>query len=134
MSKNTELAKQMLDCYMTMDIDRLGTLLHERTRHWAPIGVDVIGRSRVIDFFRDDVFPKFRKVDMEIVNLYEDRTQPVVLLEWRGHLWRKNGNDYDQTGIFVIEVKDGKISLVKEYFDTATMNKNLEPRSTATTA
>jgi len=125
MTTNAELARQMLKCYVAMDIDGLEALLHDTTRHWAPIGVDLRSRSTVVNFFKNDVFPKFQKVEMEIVNLYEDRHEPIVALEWRGHLWRKNGKDYDQSGVFIIEIKDGKISLVKEYFDTATMNKNL---------
>ena len=115
----------MLDCYCALDAARLEALLHEQTRHWAPIGIDIIGRQKVVKFFRDDIFPKFHKVEMEVVNLYEDRTRPVVLAEWRGHLWRKNGKDYDQSGIFVIEFDGDMISVVKEYFDTATMNRNL---------
>jgi len=125
MSANTDMATRMLECYVAKDADGLDKLLHDRTRHWAPIGLDLTGRSRVIEFFRNDIFPKFRKVEMEIVNLYEDRTQPVVIVEWRGHLWRTNGKDYPQTGVFLIDFADGRILSVKEHFDTATMNKNL---------
>jgi ketosteroid isomerase-like protein len=125
MTTNAELATQMLKTYVNMDIEGLESLLHETTRHWAPIGVDLRGRSNVIEFFKNDVFPKFKKVEMEVVNLYEDRQTPTIAMEWKGHLWRKNGKDYDQSGVFIIQVKDGKITLVKEYFDTATMNKNL---------
>lgn len=125
MSANTELATRMLDCYVSMDVEGLDKLLHEQTRHWAPIGLDLTGRSRVIEFFRNEIFPNFRKVEMEILNLYEDREKSVVVVEWRGHLWRTNGKDYEQTGVFLIDVADGKILSVKEHFDTATMNKNL---------
>jgi ketosteroid isomerase-like protein len=121
MADNVALVKNMVDCYCRMDADTLLTLLHPAAKHTAPgsdFGTDMVGSGRIVNYFRQNVFPSFTKVNFEAVHLWEDRPASVVVVEWRSHLWPKTGKNYSNTGVFVIEIKEGKIYWVREYFDT----------------
>ncbi|MFQ5791267.1 MAG: nuclear transport factor 2 family protein [Acidobacteriota bacterium] len=128
MSSNVEVVRRMVDCYSSMDAGSLEPLLHEDVKHTAPgsdFGADLTGRSKIIEYFRNDVFPAFDRVNFEIVHLWEDREKSAVIVEWRSHLWPKKGKEYGNTGAFVVEVKDGKIDWVREYFDTEKAHQNV---------
>jgi ketosteroid isomerase-like protein len=120
-SRNAELVRAMVNCYCAMDADGLSPLLDHDAKHTAPgsdFGADLIGSSKIIDYFRNNVFPSFDAVRFDIVHLYEDPVQSVVVVEWRSHLNPKTGKDYSNTGVFVVEIRQGKIYWVREYFDT----------------
>lgn len=128
MSKNIDLVKKMVDQYNAMDASGLGPLLHEQVKHTAPgsdFGTDLEGRPKITEYFEKNVFPSFKKVQFEMVNAYEDPVKSVVVVEWRSHLWPKSGKNYSNTGAFVIEIKDGQIYWVREYFDTEKAHQNV---------
>ncbi|HEV2386460.1 MAG TPA: nuclear transport factor 2 family protein [Candidatus Acidoferrales bacterium] len=128
MSRCTDLVRDLIRCYDAMDADALEPLLHPQAKHTAPgsdFGADIEGASPIAGYFRKNVFPAFHAVRFEIVNLYEDAEQSAVIVEWRSHLKPKTGKNYSNTGVFVIEVKDGKIYWVREYFDTEKAHQNV---------
>ena len=121
MSQGSQLVGEMVQCFGRMDADGLGRLLHPQAKHSAPgsdFGVDLEGASNVVEYFRRNVFPSFHAVDFEIVFQYEDREKGAVVVEWRSHLKPKTGRNYSNTGVFVVELRDGKVYWVREYFDT----------------
>ncbi|MGH9703134.1 MAG: nuclear transport factor 2 family protein [Candidatus Acidiferrales bacterium] len=121
MSQSTELVGKMVDCYNRMDADGLRPLLHPGVKHTAPgsdFGTDLEGSEKIVEYFRNNVFPSFHSVGFEIVFQFEDKDKSTVIVEWRSHLKPKSGKNYSNTGAFVIEIKDGKIYWVREYFDT----------------
>ena len=128
MADNVSLVRKMVDCYKRMDADGLVPLLHDEAKHTAPgsdFGADMVGRDKIIGYFRQNVFPSFHKVDFEVVHLWEDRERSAVITEWRSHLWPKTGKEYGNTGVFVVEIKDGRIYWVREYFDTEKAHQNV---------
>jgi|SRR5712692_2000913 len=121
MTGQTQVVRKMVDCYCAMDADGLLPLLHPGAKHTAPgsdFGVDMEGASSIVEYFKKNVFPSFHAVQFEIVHLYEDLERAAVIVEWRSHLKPKTGKNYSNTGAFVIEIRDGKIYWVREYFDT----------------
>ncbi len=125
---NVDLVRQMVDCYNTMSADQLQPLLHSQAKHSAPgsdFGVDLEGNAKIADYFRQRVFPAFHEVRFEVVHLDEDPKHSTVMIEWRSHLKPKTGKNYSNTGAFFIEIKDGKIYWVREYFDTEKANKHV---------
>jgi ketosteroid isomerase-like protein len=121
MSDHRSVVERMMRCYSEMDADGLGPLLHGGAKHTAPgsdFGTDLEGREKIVQYFRDNVFPSFDRVGFDTVFLWEDRERSVIVVEWRSHLWPKTGKNYSNTGVFVIELRDGLISWVREYFDT----------------
>jgi ketosteroid isomerase-like protein len=125
---NTALTQRMLRCYSTMDADGLRDILHPEARHTAPgsdFGTDLVGSSVIIKYFKDRVFPAFDRVGFDAVHVWEDSGKDVVIVEWRSHLWPKTGKNYSNDGVFVVEVKDGRIYWVREYFDTQKANQHV---------
>jgi ketosteroid isomerase-like protein len=128
MSDNVTLVRKMIDSYCSMDAATLQTLLHEHSKHTAPgsdFGTDMEGRAKIGEYFRQNVFTAFERVNFEVVHLWQDREASVVIVEWRSHLWPKTGKNYSNTGAFVIEIRDGLIYWVREYFDTEKANKHV---------
>lgn len=128
MADNVALVKKMVDCYCQMDADTLLTLLHPQAKHTAPgsdFGTDIVGNQKIADYFKQNVFPSFDKVNFETVHLWHDQPHSVVVVEWRSHLWPKTGKNYSNTGTFVIEIKDDRIYWVREYFDTEKAHQNV---------
>ena len=128
MSDQLALVGKMVDCYCRMDADSLAPLLHPEAKHTAPgsdFGTDMQGRDHITDYFRKNVFPSFNRVNFEAVYTWQDREKSVVIVEWRSTLWPKSGKNYSNTGAFVIEIKDGLIYWVREYFDTEKANKHV---------
>ena len=120
-SRNETLVRKMVDCYCAMDADGLSPLLHAEAKHTAPgsdFGADLVGNPTIVEYFRKNVFSAFRAVRFEIVHLFEDPLRSAVIVEWRSHLNPKTGKDYSNTGVFVVEIRDGRIYWVREYFDT----------------
>lgn len=121
MHTNRALVEKLLNCYGKMDADLMRPLLHSQVKHTAPgsdFGVDLEGSSTIINYFKHNVFPSFNQVSFEVVHLWEDREKNTVVVEWRSRLWPKTGKNYSNTGVFVIEFKDGRVYWVREYFDT----------------
>jgi ketosteroid isomerase-like protein len=123
-----EPVRQLIECFNAMDADGLRPLLHHEAKHSAPgsdFGADLVGGDTIADYFRKNVFPAFHEVRFEVVHRYEDTKQNVVTVEWRSHLKPKTGKNYSNTGVFVIELRDGKIAWVREYFDTEKSHANV---------
>ena len=121
MTANEALIRKMVECYSRMDGDGIGAVLHPDARHTAPgsdFGADMEGRDTIVTYFRNNVFPSFERVRFDIVFLWEDQARSCVTVEWRSHLWPKTGRNYSNTGAFVIEIRDGLVYWVREYFDT----------------
>jgi ketosteroid isomerase-like protein len=128
MTNNETLVRKMVDCYTTMDAGALEPLLHAEAKHTAPgsdFGADMTGRSAITTYFKQNVFPSFDRVRFDVVHLFEDRDRSAVIVEWRSHLWPKTGKNYSNTGAFVIEIKDGLVCWVREYFDTEKAHQNV---------
>ena len=128
MATNVDVVNKLMHCYRAMDAEAMGPLLHAEAKHTAPgsdFGADMTGRETISDYFRNNVFSSFNKVDFETVHLWEDREHNVVVVEWRSHLWPKTGKNYSNTGAFVIEFRDGLIYWVREYFDTEKAHQNV---------
>ena len=118
---NAGVVGRMIHCYNALDADGLRPLLHAESKHSAPgsdFGADLVGAERIVQYFRTNVFPSFHRVGFEVVHQYEDAPHDVVVVEWRSHLEPKTGKAYSNTGVFVIELRGGKIYWVREYFDT----------------
>jgi ketosteroid isomerase-like protein len=128
MSQASDLVAKMVDCYCRMDAEGLRPLLHPHVKHTAPgsdFGTDLEGSENIVEYFKKNVFPSFHEVHFEVVFQYEDKEKSAFIVEWRSHLKPKTGKNYSNTGAFVIEIKDGKIYWVREYFDTEKAHQNV---------
>ncbi len=127
-SRNAEIVDRMVDCYNRMDADALRPLLDPNVKHSAPgsdFGADLEGADKIVEYFRKNVFPSFNAVRFEVVHQHEDPVKSSVIVEWRSHLKPKTGKNYSNTGVFVVELRDNRITWVREYFDTEKAHANV---------
>lgn len=128
MADHVAVANKMIDCYNRMDADGLRDVLHPQCRHTTPgsdFGTDKIGSEIIIEYFKQNVFPSFDRVNFDVKHLFEDNAKGAVIIEWKSTLWPKSGKNYSNDGAFVIEFKDGRIAWVREYFDTEKSHQNV---------
>ena len=131
LSERMALVEKMLDCYARRDADGLQALLHKNAKHTTPgsdFGTDIVGGAAIADYFRTKVWTSFdRKTTFDRVHWWEDAARSVVILEWKSHVRPKTGKEYSNDGAFVVEIRDGLVYWVREYFDTERAHKNVNP-------
>jgi ketosteroid isomerase-like protein len=121
MSVNTEIVTLLVDSYNRMDTDKMQSILHPEATHSDPLteeGSNLVGRDAIVQYMGGKIFPKFTSVEFDLLHVFEDRESPVVVAEWRNRLKTKTGVEYENKGVFVVEIKDDKVFTVREYYDT----------------
>ena len=121
MSANIELMMTMVRCFNELNADGLSSIVTNEVKHTAAgtaFGADIEGHDDFIKYIRDDVLAKFTSVHFDPYNVFEGKDMNVVTAEWRGDFNLKNGRSFSSKGVFIIDIKDGKIDWVRDYFDT----------------
>ena len=121
MSANKELIEEMVRCFNELDADGLSPVITDEVKHTAggsAFGADIEGRDNFIKYMRDRVLAKFTSIHFDLYNIFEDNENNAVIAEWRGNFSLKNGRSFSSTGVFITDIKDGKIDWVRDYFDT----------------
>ena len=121
MGENKELVKRMVHCFNNLDADGLSPIITNGVKHTAggsAFGADIQGRDDFIKYMRDDVLAKFTSVHFVPYKIFEDTEMRAVIAEWRGDFTLKNGRSFSSKGVFITDIKDGKIDWVRDYFDT----------------
>lgn len=121
MGKNKELMKRMVHCFNNLDADGLSPIITDEVKHTAggsAFGADIEGRGDFMTYIRESVLAKFTSVHFDTYNVFEDQEKSAVIAEWRGDFILKNGRSFSSKGVFITDIKDGKIDWVRDYFDT----------------
>ena len=121
MSANKELIEEMVRCFNELDADGLSPVITDEVKHTAggsAFGADIEGRDNFIKYMRDRVLAKFTSIHFDLYNIFEDNENNAVIAEWRGNFSLKNGRSFSSKGVFITDIKDGKIDWVRDYFDT----------------
>lgn len=121
MPENKEIVTRLVDSYNAMDTDEMHSVLHPEATHSDPLteeGANLNGREAIIQYMGGKIFPKFTSVEFDLVHVYEDQENPVVIAEWTNRLRTRTGVEYENKGVFVVEIKDERVFMVREYYDT----------------
>ena len=125
-----ELAHKLVQQLSSLDADGgLADILHEDAVLVTPgstFAASKKSRAEILDYFRNKVFPKFRRVTFTPSDIFVDAGKSVAVIEWDSELEPANGNSYKNNGVWVVHVGDGQITQVKEYFDTEKVTKNVQ--------
>lgn len=121
MGENKELVQRMVHCFNSLDADGLSPIITDEVKHTAggsAFGADIEGRDDFIKYMRDRVLAKFTSIHFDTYNVFEDQEKNTVIAEWRGDFSLKNGRSFSSKGVFITDIKEGKIDWVRDYFDT----------------
>jgi steroid delta-isomerase-like uncharacterized protein len=119
-SAGTEVVRRFGEALTNRDWDAFRDVVAEDCE-WTdvPSGEVIHGVEALIDLCRNFTagFPDFR---VESVNLIGQGD--LVANEWRGRgTHAKTGRGFVRTGVGMVEVRDGKITAYRDYFDRQTM-------------
>lgn len=110
------------------DGEALRKLFTEDAQSYSPgseAGASITkGASAIVDFFVNDIFPRFPSVDFILGEVVEGRGNRHSV-QWKSVLTTDNGVKYQNDGAWVITVHDGKITFLYEYFDTELSRLNM---------
>jgi ketosteroid isomerase-like protein len=116
---NKRLAVEFMDALSSGDSQRILALYTQDVTVWTAGALPISGRHG-----RDEVvalcegllgaFPDGLQFVVKSMTAEEDR----VAIEAEGVGMHVSGNAYDQRYHFLIRIRDGKVSEMKEYFDT----------------
>ena len=125
-----ELAQKLVHHLSSMDAEGgLAQILHVDAMLVTPgstFAASKKSRAEILDYFRNRVFPKFKKVTFTPSDIFIDAGKSVAVIEWDSKLEPANGNVYTNNGVWVVHVNDGLICQVKEYFDTEKVTQNVK--------
>ena len=120
MSKNTELAAEMVRHFNACDAEGLFDLVTENIKHTAAgtqFDTDLVGRDAYLEYMRN-LLSSFIKCNMKPYNVYDVADENVVVMEWTGDFIIKNGKTFSSRGVLIMDIIDGKVDWVRDYFDT----------------
>ncbi len=121
MSANKNLVRMLVRCFNERNTDELSEIITDNVKHTAggsAFNAELEGREDFMKYMKDDVLAKFNRIHFDPYNIFEDKEMNVVTAEWRGDFDLKNGNSFSSKGVFVVDIKDGKIDWLRDYFDT----------------
>ena len=123
MSSNAEIIREFIECWSTLDADRLANYFTEDgTYHNIP-AQPVSGRDNVRQFIAG--FTRtWTETTWDIVHIAEQGD--VVFCE-RLDRTRTTQGDVDLPCLGVFEMRDGKIHVWRDYFDLATFTGAMQP-------
>ena len=120
MSINTEAALNMVRHFNACDAEGLYDLVTENIKHTAAgtqFDTDLEGRDEYMEYMRN-LLSSFRKCDMRPYHVYDVADENVVVIEWEADFIIKNGKTFSSRGVLIMDIIDGKVDWVRDYFDT----------------
>ncbi len=116
MSDNTQIVREFIECWSTMDSGKLVDYFTEDgCYHNMPMG-PVSGRGNVREFI-DGFLTTWTETEWEIVNIIA--SGDIVIAE-RVDKTKTTQGDVDLPCVGVFEMEGGKIKMWRDYFDMGT--------------
>lgn len=115
------LTDRLIECFNGRNAAGLGEIVADDVTHTAPgsqFGAELKGRRALIQYFGDRVFPKFTTIQFVSDTWFRDPATGIEIAEWHGSFLTQAGVTYVNRGVFVLETAAGRISSMREYFDT----------------
>lgn len=132
---STESSETVVRDYLAVgsrgDAEALAALFAEDAT-WTLIGDLPIsgtwhGRKQIFEDFRAQAFSRFDVESLELTVVDVIAAGDKAVLEWTAQADVPDGGRYDQHCIAIFTVRDGKITAVREYFDTDHARRVLFP-------
>lgn len=116
------LARELLNRVAALDFAKVGEMLADDVKAMMPFSpspISLSGRENFVRFMEDSV-PQFLKwISFEIQTELFDPERQVVVLEYRSEGQLTDGRPYGNQYVGLIGVRDGRVTLWKEYYNPA---------------
>ncbi len=130
--ENREIAvvKEMLELVARDDLPKALTLMSEDIDWQSPVTNTVMdpvswarprhNRDEVSRFF-NELFGRIRAIDLKPIMFIADKELVIVSGSTHGVV-ESTGNEYDTDWVMLVTVKNGKITKMHQYYDTAAIH------------
>ena len=120
--QSVELADLVFKAMNQRDFTDVEPFIHENIRFDFPGLERVEGSKRVLIFLKA-LLRKYRTLTFTMHEYIEDRDREKVCVVWSNKGEDTSGNPYENRGVTIIHLKEGKIVLLSDYFkDTSFTN------------
>jgi steroid delta-isomerase-like uncharacterized protein len=130
-TNNLEVVKAWIDSYNKHEFDRAKGLLAKNAIHdWVPDEIVLKGNEAIVQGMRD-VIKGFPDLITRITNSVVGDDSVVIEVGWTGTFkgeflgMKPTGRSFELRAVFVIELENGKISTIREYYPSGLLNKQL---------
>ena len=126
-SSDKKVIEQLFAAWNSHDADKVANVFTEDAVY-EDVTASHISRGRAeVRKWAAGAFVVFENFKMEVVSSYVHNGRGVAEWVWSGtdKGLHKTGKNFSVRGVSVIEVRDGKISSCKDYYDFATAMKQL---------
>ena len=120
MSKNTDVALEVIRHFNTLDADGLRNLVTENIKHTAAgtqFNTDLEGREEYVEYIRN-LLSRFKKCDFQPYHIYDVAGENAVVVEWTADFITDTDIEWSSRGVLIFDIIDGKVDWVRDYFDT----------------
>ena len=131
MTDNLKVVRKWIDCYNKHRIAEAEKLFTKDAIHdWIPDEIVKRGRKEIGDGMRE-VNRAFPDLVTRITNHMVQGDQVVIEVTWKGTFTgeflgiKPTGKSLNLRAIFVVELVAGKIKMVREYYPSGLLNKQL---------
>jgi ketosteroid isomerase-like protein len=104
---------QFFEIVNRRELSKLGKLLSESAEFYFPKTQPLLGREKIIQFFRI-LFRQYPELVFEI-------KRKIIQKGWMAAHWvnqgvNRNGDQYNNEGVTLLEMQDGKITFISDFF------------------
>ena len=104
---------QFFELINMREMDRFGDLLTEDAQFYFPKTQPLIGRGRIIRFFKI-LFRQYPKLEFKIERKIIQGQMAAV--HWTNRGVHKRGEPYDNEGVTILEMAGDKIRFISDFF------------------
>jgi ketosteroid isomerase-like protein len=95
------------------DMTAFEKLLADNAKFYFPKTKPLLGKERVLRFF-NILFKRFPKLEFKVERTVVQGS--TVVVHWTNQGLRKDQQPYDNEGVTWLEIKDGKVILISDFF------------------
>lgn len=126
-----DIAKMFVVALNGCDVRQLGILLHDDLALDVPFPAGGIpgfthGKKRVLARFEAQ-FKSFQSRRFTLEELYDCPDQDAIVIEVTTRGLLASGHDYQDRHIFLLQIRDGLIGVIRDSFDPDAMNRDIAP-------
>ncbi len=111
--ESQSIASLFFDLLNQRDMTAFENLLAENVQLYFPKTKPLLGKERVIRFF-SILFKRFPNLEFKVEgNVVQG---PKAVVHWTNRGMRKNQEPYNNEGATWLEMKDGKVALISDFF------------------
>ncbi|UCD80030.1 MAG: nuclear transport factor 2 family protein [Desulfobacterales bacterium] len=120
MMSNEQIVQIFFEVFNNRDMDKMGNLLNSDAEFFFPKTQPLIGRERILKFLKI-LFRQYPELSFTIQRVIQQGDQAAV--HWTNHGLNRREEPYENEGVTILEMQNGKISYISDFFKNTDFSK-----------